>query len=100
MKVKEYISYQTVDSEKDIWCQTALLFNSKEDVINFFNKPEKVLKALDHHLEDEETVTSIDYEQHFVNERSEMPNVITYNCLYAGAVKIVMMSKGFVISNE
>ena len=41
--MNKLIAYQTVDKEGDIWCNTALLFETKEKVFEFFNDKQKVL---------------------------------------------------------
>lgn len=98
MKTKQYIAYQTVDSENDIWCNTALLFESKEDVFTFFNNPKNVIDTLKIELYEDETIESIDYKTNGNNE--VIPRYITFECEYAGKVVIKEMSKGFLVTQK
>lgn len=97
--MNEYIAFQTVDREGDIWCNKAILFTTKEKVLEFFNNPLEVLKTLGHELDSEngETIEDINYQKHFVNNTDNL-NAVTYKCDYAGEVRIANMSKGYLIS--
>ena len=95
--MEKLIAFQTVDSENDIWCNTALLFKTEKKAIEFFNNPKLVLETLEIELNDEEIEEGIELEKIYTGDgKNGMPYQITFNCEYAGDVRISNMSKGFV----
>lgn len=91
------IAFQTVDRDRDIWAQKAIVFTDKEKCINFFNDWRKVLDLLGHELEPYENIDTINYEIHYISEGDIIPNAITYKCEYAGEVRICKMYEGYLI---
>ena len=96
--MKKMIAFQTVDSENDIWCNTALLFETEDKAIEFFNNPKLVFEILEIELNDEELEYGIELEKLYTGEDTTvMPYRISFNCEYAGEVVILNMKRGFVI---
>ncbi len=93
--MKKYIAFQTVDRDNEIWYNTALLFNTEQEAIDFFFDPSRVFEALGYELEEGETFESIGYSQIFTNEK--MPYKIEFECKGAGKVTIAEMGGGYVI---
>lgn len=50
--IKNLIAYQTVDPEGDIWSNRALVFESKDDVVEFFSNPLNVIEAIGYNLDE------------------------------------------------
>lgn len=104
MIVKEYIAFQTVDSEGDIWCNKAFLFESEEQAEVFFSNVENIMNTLELKLEEDEDGVMETIEE--VQSSLEMFGVESNNSFYgckftcnaAGTILIEEMSKGFVIS--
>lgn len=92
--MKKYIAYQTVDSENDIWCNKALLFENEEKVKEFFSNSKNVIEALEYELEEGEEIDNYEVHSAVVTGR---PYMITFSCKYAGRVNICEMSQGYVI---
>jgi hypothetical protein len=98
MKTSKFIAFQTVDIEGDIWCNKALLFSNEEKVNEFFKDPINVITTLEYELEDRENPDTLNYDIHRSGQNEDDNiNCITFNCIYAGDVKIVRMSNGYLI---
>ncbi len=93
--MKKYIAFQTVEIENNIWSNTALLFNTEQEAIDFFFDPSRVFKVLGYELEEGETFRNIRYTQSFTGVN--MPHEITFECKCVGEVRIAEMGGGYVI---
>lgn len=94
-KHSEKIAFQTVDPEGDIWSNKAFIFDSSEDAEDFFSNPMNVINVLGYELEQDENEETLDYTELRING---FLYGVTFACEYAGDVKILEMSKGFVIT--
>jgi hypothetical protein len=93
--MNKLIAYQTVDKEGDIWCNTALLFETKEKVYEFFNDKQKVLSTLGINLEEGESLDDIDF-----TVNTTAPETIPYSVIIScesGEYKICEMDGGYLI---
>lgn len=91
--MEKLIAYRRVDSEGDIWAEDVFLFRKEAEVLSFFvdsnpdliqifaqERPEKI-KNLKLH-----------------NTPGGILNAVTFYTKYAGEVKIVRMSTGYLFS--
>lgn len=96
--MEHQIAYQTV--EEDIWCNEALIFKDRKKVFEFFKNPKKVIDTLGFELYEDsgENLESINYKIHGMSEENDiLPSAITFECIYAGEVRIYQMGKGYII---
>lgn len=100
MIIKEYVAFQTVDSEGDIWCNKAFLFKTNEEAESFFSDVSNIMNALGWELEEdeegimetiEEVQSSLKVFKDYVFEGCE------FSCNGGGSTRILQMSTGFVI---
>jgi len=96
---KELIAFQSVDKEGDIWCNVALLFESEQDVKDFFADPEKVIKVLDLEL-DRELGETIDTFMEVRTTKSGLVTSVRIQLEYCGTKHIARMQKGFLIKKD
>lgn len=91
--MKEYIAYQTVDMEGDVWCNTAFLFESQDKVREFFNSDNDEFVNLFTSPEDR-----FIHDLEFVdNNPAGVITEITFRTSYSGEVVIKEMAAGYLI---
>ena len=98
MATKEFkgvkmIAFRTKDSENDIWCEYAFLFQSRDDVNSFFVKDNSIL--LDVFTEEDSRVLN-EFEIYNDNPAGHITG-ISFSTKYAGEVRLYEMHEGLVI---
>lgn len=93
--MEELIAYRAVDSEGDVWCEEAFLFPNSEAVKNFFRADNP--KLIEIYTEDGNEPLE-DFKIHNNNPTKSISK-ITFTTEHAGNVKIVEMSKGYLITS-
>jgi hypothetical protein len=87
-----FIAYRRVDSEGDIWAEEAFLFRQESEVLGFFKEDNPDLIK----IFAQEPPGKIRNLKLFF--QGEILNAVTFYTKYAGEVKIVRMSSGYLIS--
>lgn len=102
--MKEYITFQTVDNDGDIWCNEAFIFEADEQVEKFFTNAPLVLKTLEIELDYDagETLENIKYNITRTYRRAAAEGAIIrveFDCNW-GTVEICRMRKGIMIGEQ
>lgn len=94
MVTNKYIAYRTKDLENDAWSEDAFLFKNNEDVSKFFVPDNPTLIEI---FTDEDNREIRNFEVNNGNPAGHITS-ITFETDYAGEVRIVMMSEGYLIT--
>lgn len=97
--MKELIAYRTKDLEGDIWSEVAFMFESREEVDNFFKEDNPELISLFTDEEDEEDRKLKKFKV-FRTPNGEIINSVSFKTEYAGKVNIFKMYKGFATTKK
>lgn len=88
--LKELIAFRSIDQDGDIWCETAFIFNSEEDVKKGLSQDSPML--IDAFC-DQDDKTLQEFEIQVI---SEIINSVSFYTEYAHEVRLVRMDKGFI----
>ena len=96
--MKEYVAFQTVDPENDIWCNKAFLFSSMEEAESFFVKDNKDLISLFTSKEEDWDIQELENFKK-ITWVNWVFLWIEFETEHAWEVRFLEMSKWFVIEN-
>lgn len=92
--MEKYTTFQTVDSEGDIWCNRAILFKNDSLIEEFFSNPEKIVATLELEVNEDEDINEC---IEVLRSRSGVINGAVIRLEYCGECKLLRMSGGYII---
>lgn len=93
----EMIAFRSIDQDGDIWCETAFIFESEEDVNKGLVKDSPMLINAFCDCDEPDDKTLQEFE---VQAIGEIINSVTFYTEYAHEVRLVRMNKGYIYKPE
>lgn len=89
----ELIAFRSIDQDGDIWCETAFIFKSEEDVKRGLTKDSPILI---HAFCDNDEPDDKELQEFEIQVIGEIINSVSFYTEYAHEVRLVRMNKGFI----